>query len=632
MSGLLNKAKNALQSEKNTPEAAAANRGKNEYGHDTHATGHTHGGSTLPTGLEGEHRGSQLPGIERGEHYGGTEASNLGPATGSGSATDSVAHSSHISPTNPGVLHSTKPGIHGARDSGTATSLASSGDDSRLTGTTWGTHAGKGHDESVVTSSHISPTNPGVLDSTKPGIHGLRDSGTAHPTTTGTTGTTGTSGLTGNTGTSGTTYPSTATGHETGGLSSTEKGLAGAGAGAGAVGVAEHEKHKHEHGHHSKDKDVTPVAAKHEHDHHKDSTASQGEKKQGFLSGLLHRDKKPSHDDTATHTTTTKDTPTHGSSGLTSSTQPTTTGQTGAGLAGTGSGYEGNNRDRGIVDGGAVAGTGLAGAGVGAAAAHHHHNKEAEKDRLGGTTGPTGGIPSDTRGTSGLGSSDYNQTGSGLTGTSSSAPYESSNRQAGSGLGATGAGLGAGTAAAAGSGYGSGYGSSNTGPHDSNLANKADPRVDSDLDSSRSNRQPGSGLTGAGATGAGFGAAGSGLSSSTTGQHGYGTSTTAGPHDSNLANKADPRVDSDLDGSRGFGSSTTTGSGSGLTGGSSSHTHGSGLTGGSTTGGGLTAAEKAERYIEGSEQHHRGDGHPEDILHPGHHVTETAKQLDPHMG
>ena len=589
MSGLLNKAKNALQSEKNTPEAAAANRGKNEYGHDTHATGHTHGGSTLPTGLEGEHRGSQLPGLERGEGYGNTEASTLGPATGSGSATDSVAHSSHISPTNPGVLHSTKPGIHGARDSGTATSLASSGDDSRLTGTTWGTHAGKGPDESVVTSSHISPTNPGVLDSTKPGIHGLRDSGTAHPTTTGTTGT------------SGTTYPSTATGHETGGLSSTEKGLAGAGAGAGAVGVAEHEKHKHEHGHHSKDKDVTPVAAKHEHDHHKNSTASQGEKNQGFLSGLLHRDKKPSHDETAAHTTTTKDTPTHsGSSGLTSSTQPTTTGQTGAGLAGTGSGYEGNNRDRGIVDGGAVAGTGLAGAGVGAAAAHHHHNQGAEKDRLGGTTGPTGGIPSDTRGTG----SDYNQTGSGLTGTSSSAPYESSNTQAGSGLGATGAGLGAGTAAAAGSGYGSG------GPHESNLANRADPRIDSDFDS---NRQPGSGLTGTSTTGTG-----AGLGSSTTGQHGYGT---AGPHDSNLANKADPRVDSDLDGSRGIGSSTT-----GMTGGS---THGSGLTGTNTTGSGL---EKAERYVEGSEQHHRGDGHPEDILHPGHHVTETAKQLDPHMG
>lgn len=39
----------------------------------------------------------------------------------------------------------------------------------------------------------------------------------------------------------------------------------------------------------------------------------------------------------------------------------------------------------------------------------------------------------------------------------------------------------------------------------------------------------------------------------------------AGPHSSSLANKADPRVDSDLDGSRGLGG-TTAGTGSGLTG------------------------------------------------------------------
>ena len=38
-----------------------------------------------------------------------------------------------------------------------------------------------------------------------------------------------------------------------------------------------------------------------------------------------------------------------------------------------------------------------------------------------------------------------------------------------------------------------------------------------------------------------------------------------GPHDSSLANKADPRVDSDLDGSKGLGGNTT-GTGSGLTG------------------------------------------------------------------
>ena len=42
-------------------------------------------------------------------------------------------------------------------------------------------------------------------------------------------------------------------------------------------------------------------------------------------------------------------------------------------------------------------------------------------------------------------------------------------------------------------------------------------------------------------------------------------STGVGPHSSSLANKADPRVDSDLDGSKGLGSGTS-GTGSGLTG------------------------------------------------------------------
>jgi hypothetical protein len=68
--------------------------------------------------------------------------------------------------------------------------------------------------------------------------------------------------------------------------------------------------------------------------------------------------------------------------------------------------------------------------------------------------------------------------------------------------------------------------STNAGPHSSNIANKVDPRVDSDLDGSRNmgaRRQDN------------FGA------------------TTAGPHNSNVANKLDPRVDSDLDGSHNMG-------------------------------------------------------------------------------
>lgn len=100
------------------------------------------------------------------------------------------------------------------------------------------------------------------------------------------------------------------------------------------------------------------------------------------------------------------------------------------------------------------------------------------------------------------------------------------------------------------SGYGShSTGTATAGPHSSGLANKADPRVDSDLGGSRFSTSPwfeltyltdgnrcgrdttGSGLTGSGTHG-------------TTGS-GYGSST-AGPHSSNLANNADPRVDSDL--------------------------------------------------------------------------------------
>ena len=98
------------------------------------------------------------------------------------------------------------------------------------------------------------------------------------------------------------------------------------------------------------------------------------------------------------------------------------------------------------------------------------------------------------------------------------------------------------------------------GPHSSSLANKADPRVDSDLDGSRTAGNPGYGSNAPSSTTTGYG---SNVPSSTTSGYGSGmpSSTIAGPHSSNLANKADPRVDSDLDGSRvtgntGYGSNT----------------------------------------------------------------------------
>lgn len=59
----------------------------------------------------------------------------------------------------------------------------------------------------------------------------------------------------------------------------------------------------------------------------------------------------------------------------------------------------------------------------------------------------------------------------------------------------------------------------------------------------------------------------SGTSGVPTSAHPTSGHTTSGPHSSDLANRADPRVDSDLDGSRGLGGNTT-GSGSGLAGGS----------------------------------------------------------------
>jgi hypothetical protein len=93
--------------------------------------------------------------------------------------------------------------------------------------------------------------------------------------------------------------------------------------------------------------------------------------------------------------------------------------------------------------------------------------------------------------------------------------------------------------------------STNVGPHDSNIANKVDPRVDSDRD----NRALLSGAGTAPALGSTDGPTSTLSSGTATGHaqplsgatHGTSTSTNAGPHDSNIANKLDPRVDSDLD-------------------------------------------------------------------------------------
>jgi len=104
MSGLIHKVKDAISGEKHTPEAQAANQG-------------TNGNQVTIT----------CPFVVDRRTWADIILADFG--------NESVAHGGHTSGTNPGVLHSTQPGIHGERDSGTRTGLSSTGDDSRLTGT-----------------------------------------------------------------------------------------------------------------------------------------------------------------------------------------------------------------------------------------------------------------------------------------------------------------------------------------------------------------------------------------------------------------------------------------------------------------------------------------------------------------
>ncbi|KAL9611693.1 MAG: hypothetical protein Q9167_003688, partial [Letrouitia subvulpina] len=169
------------------------------------------------------------------------------------------------------------------------------------------------------------------------------------------------------------------------------------------------------------------------------------------------------------------------------------------------------------------------------------------------------------------------------------------------------------------SGYGHTTASSTAGPHSSTLANKVDPRVDSNLDSG--NRT--TGLTGTGTgqsvlaeartagshrtgTSSYDHSAGTGVTGTTGNQSNDPRSSNVGPHASNLANKADPRIDSDLDSSR----NTT-----GVTG------TGAGVTGSGTIGSGSTSASHGSGI----------KGKFEDLVHGGPHHTETANRLDPHV-
>jgi hypothetical protein len=172
-----------------------------------------------------------------------------------------------------------------------------------------------------------------------------------------------------------------------------------------------------------------------------------------------------------------------------------------------------------------------------------------------------------TTGTSGT----YGTTGSGLTGNTSGAPEgtygphgsrianaldprvdsDRDHRAAGYG-GTTGTSGTTGTYGTTGSGLtgnASGAPEGTHGPHGSHIANALDPRVDSDRDHRAAGTTSG---TTAGTYTAGVGAVGD-PNDRSTGPAPH----TAGPHKSDILNKLDPRVDSDLDGSRTIGGNRT---------------------------------------------------------------------------
>jgi len=166
---------------------------------------------------------------------------------------------------------------------------------------------------------------------------------------------------------------------------------------------------------------------------------------------------------------------------------------------------------------------------------------------LTGNTAHSSGLTGNTH-SSGLTGTSHNTTGTGY-GTSSSTTTPHNNNMMNKidpRVDSATTGAYSGTHAGHTSGISSGTGthggissSTNAGPHQSNVGNKIDPLVDSDLDG-RGNRHGAS-------TGGILGASGSHATA------GSGTAqNTAGPHNSDLANKLDPRVDSNRDDSKTF--------------------------------------------------------------------------------
>lgn len=315
------------------------------------------------------------------------------------------------------------------------------------------------------------------------------------------------------------------------------------------------------------------------------------EKIKAKVENVLHKDKD------TTHTGTTHNDPTGPHSSHTAnkadprvdSDRLGTAGNT-AGAGGVGAGQYGSTGTHGTT------GSGLTGShtthGSDPTGPHNSHlaNKadpRVDSDRVGpaGNSASVGGYGNETHTSgAGLAHSSHTNTGSGLTGSTT---------------------------------HHNTHGSDPTGPHDSKIANKLDPRVDSDRYGAAGNTS-GAGGVGAGqygSTGTHGSHAGSGLTGGThTGSH-VG-SDPSGPHNTHLANQADPRVDSDRYGAAG-NTAGAGGVGAGQYGSTGTHT-GSGLTGSHTThgtGSGLTGTHGSTGYSDPS----------------GPHDSRLANQADPRV-
>ncbi|KAK4693818.1 hypothetical protein P7C71_g3646, partial [Lecanoromycetidae sp. Uapishka_2] len=367
------------------------------------------------------------------------------------------------------------------------------------------------HDTPITQSSNVSDTNPGVLHSTKPGIHGERDSGTSgytDPNTSSGSGLGGNSGIGGDSGYDNTSGSGLGAGSGRSGLGGDSgyddtrgSGLTGGDSGAGIGGNTSGPQYTG-----TGDRDAGLVGSG------VDTTGRSG--LGGSNTGGLGGDS--GYDNTS-----------------------------GSGLTGGDTGYD-NSRGSGLTGSGAGTGSGLGG--------NSGYDDTSRGSGLGGQSGYG------DSGRSGLGGdSGYdNTTGSGIGGNSGLGGRSGYDDNTGSGVGGN-------------SGFGGRSGFDDT-------------------------------------TGSGVGG-NSGLG----GGSGYDDTTGSG-----LGGNSDR---SGLGGGSGYGGDSGVGSG----------TTGSGIgsgVGSGSTGGGIGGAEQ---YVEGSEKHHRGDGHPEDIVHPGPHETRTAKVLDPHL-